>query len=111
MRRKLVLGVGLLACLGLVALVVWSLLPPKPGVTEANFLRLHAGMSQQEVRRVFGGPGEFAGYMTFQHLQDWEGDHCHVTILFSDFGGSRATSGTLTTDEGQTLDLPAEPGL
>jgi hypothetical protein len=57
-KRLLVLAVGLLACLGLVALVVWRLWPAKPGVTPENFHLLRVGMTEQEVEATLGGPGE-----------------------------------------------------
>jgi hypothetical protein len=111
MRKRLLLAFGLVACLGLAALVAWHLWPPKPGVTEANFHRLRVGMSEEEVGAVLGGPGEFVCAMTCSHFQYWEGGHCRVGIRFSDVGGDgvSAESGGLTTDDGRTVDLPPEP--
>jgi hypothetical protein len=56
-KRRWVVLVGLLAvgvCLTLAGL---ALLPPRPGVTQANFDRIEDGMTREEVERILGGPG------------------------------------------------------
>jgi hypothetical protein len=66
-RQRLVVRVAvvvaLLACA--VGLVVGSL-PPRPGVTQANFDRIAIGMSRADVEKLFGGPRpeKSTGYMT-----------------------------------------------
>ncbi len=50
----LVLG---LVVLGLVVVVIDR--PPKPGVTPANFQRLHEGMSEKEAEAILGRPADF----------------------------------------------------
>jgi hypothetical protein len=94
MRKKLVLAFGLVVCLGLVALFGWHLLPPKPGVTEANFRRLHQGMSKAQVEAILGGPGadQWAVYA-------WKGDRCLVAIGF--IGDETAGLGWFHVDDGE----------
>ena len=77
-RRRLLLGVGCLPCLGLVGLVlVPRLLPsPPPGLSLNNFHRLYLGMPKHEVEAILGGPGEPSlmprgGYVC-QYLRSWE---------------------------------------
>src|SRR5262245_42424743 len=42
---------------GLVALtVLWLALPPRPGITPANYQRIGEGMSLPEVQALLGGP-------------------------------------------------------
>jgi hypothetical protein len=72
------------------------------GVTEANFLRLHSRVSEDEVTMLFGGPGEAAEYVTGRWAKEWQGEHCHVIITFS---GEGAISGFLTTDDSRVLYL------
>jgi hypothetical protein len=113
MTKRMLLAFGLLFCLALVALVgVSRLRPPKPGVTPENFRRLYKGVSEPEAEAVLGGPGKVAGHMTFQHGTAWEGEHCRVCIWFSELRpGWSAETGTLKTDDGQTIDLPSQPSL
>jgi hypothetical protein len=55
-RRRLLLCVGVVACLGLaVGGFVWLTLPP-PGVTRENYERIREGMSQADVEAVLGVP-------------------------------------------------------
>jgi hypothetical protein len=56
-RLLLVLGAGLTALAVLVAAgVMWWLMPPRPGVTEANVAQIRLGMRQEEVEAILGGP-------------------------------------------------------
>ena len=41
-----------------VTLGVLTILPPRPGVTNANFDRIEKGMTKAKVEQVFGGEGE-----------------------------------------------------
>jgi hypothetical protein len=38
-------------------LSVFAMLPPRPGVTKANFDRIEKGMTRAEVEEIFGGKG------------------------------------------------------
>jgi hypothetical protein len=86
MRKRLVPAVGVLACLGLVGLVVVPrLLSPGPGVTPANFHRLRLGMTEQEVEAIFGGRGEDQIFVRRRGPDRyWVDEHCQVSVWFSD---------------------------
>lgn len=119
MRMKLLLGVGLFGCLGLVALVaVPRLLPVKPGVTVESFRKLALGLTEEQVEDVLGAPAEsstwvclnfdepLAGGDPLPPAQDitvkyWRGEHCSVTVSFS----GRAFEGELQTDDGRVVFL------
>jgi hypothetical protein len=54
-RKPLVLLGGVMAaCVG-IGLGVLAMLPPKPGVTKANFDRIEEGMTRVDVDELFGG--------------------------------------------------------
>jgi hypothetical protein len=55
-KRWVVLAGMLVACVCL-TLAVLALLPPRPGVTPANFERIEDGMTHEEVEKILGGPG------------------------------------------------------
>jgi hypothetical protein len=55
-KRLLAIATILTAVVGAIVLTL-ALLPPKPGVTKANFDRVANGMSVEEVESVFGDPG------------------------------------------------------
>jgi hypothetical protein len=55
-RRYLILTVGFVAFAGIV-LGMLAMLPPRPGVTKANFDRIENGMTMVEVEKIFGGKG------------------------------------------------------
>ena len=59
-KRRYLISAGLLAaCVGL-ALGVLAMLPPRPGVTKANFDRIKNGMTLTELEAIFGGePNQF----------------------------------------------------
>jgi hypothetical protein len=58
-RRKLLLGVGALAFLGMAGfvLLIW-LTTPTPGVTWENYRRLRRGMSIGDVQALLGEPNQ-----------------------------------------------------
>lgn len=90
---------GVLLGLGLAALVVWQFLPPKPGVTPANFHRLRVGMSEQEVKAILGEAGTRSG-STFTY---WFTADSTVTIEFTE---GNAEWGQLMMGDGQGESLP-----
>ena len=56
-RRRLLLGSGALALLGLAGmLVVTQLLRAGPAITPASYERIREGMTEAEVEAVLGGP-------------------------------------------------------
>ena len=57
MRRRMLLVVGAMAVIGCAALVVLLTLPPRPGITQANYDRIELGMTWVEVEQRFGEKG------------------------------------------------------
>jgi len=53
-RRRILFSVSILAACVCIALGVLAMLPPRPGVTKANFDRIEKGMSRAKVREIFG---------------------------------------------------------
>jgi hypothetical protein len=113
MRRKIAIAIGLVAALLVVGLLLYFLSPllnpPRPGVTQENFRRVHKGMSEEEVEAILGGPGEPAGFMMLTKSREWRGPDCVVSITFGLITGAGAIDGSLTTDDGLTLELTDEP--
>jgi hypothetical protein len=108
MRKKLVLVLGVVALLGLAAPLWGRLQPPRPGVTEANFHRLHRGIIQREAEAILGGAGEPGPQVPSGYSRCWEGEHCDVCLEFSDCLPI-ASAGQLRTEEGRVEPLPAKP--
>jgi hypothetical protein len=97
-KKRWMVLVGLLAVGVCVTLTVLALLPPRPGVTQANFDRIEVGMTLEEVETILGGPGDLiakngtligapgAAVAVEGNLYDW----CHpwrstnVSVSFDD---------------------------
>src|ERR1035438_9324153 len=60
MTKKRLLLIASLPLVIVVTLGVLAMLPPRPGVTKANFDRIEKGMTRAEVEQIFGGKGEMA---------------------------------------------------
>jgi hypothetical protein len=61
-KRRVLLGAGLLALLGLAGLVAWLTPHPGAGITQENTERIRPGMSEAEVEAVLGCPaGNYSG--------------------------------------------------
>src|SRR4051794_959890 len=58
MRKRLLLSAAALVAIACVVLLVLAMLPPRPGVTKANFDRIEIGMTRSEVEIIFGEPSE-----------------------------------------------------
>ena len=56
-RRYLIVAVSF-AAIACLAVGVLAVLPPRPGVTKANFDRIEIGMTLEEVERIFGRPSD-----------------------------------------------------
>jgi hypothetical protein len=65
-RRYLISAAVLAACVG-IAFGVLAMLPPRPGVTKANFDRIEKGMTREDVEVLFGGKGDWRWI-----VGDWE---------------------------------------
>ena len=57
MRKRLFLSASIMAGFVCAVLVVLAMLPPKPGVTKANFDLIENGMTEEEVELAFGESG------------------------------------------------------
>jgi hypothetical protein len=92
-RRRLLLGVGLLAMLA--AGLFW-LSFPEPGVTPRNFRRIRNGMLLADVERVLGQPPDDYGPrpVFVLHGEDlyeqegvtigrWKGSDCDLKVFFN----------------------------
>ncbi len=73
-KKRLLLIVGSLAACVCLLLGVLTMLPPRPGVTKANFGRIQEGMPLADVEGIFGRRGElwgFAGGDRFNWVWRW----------------------------------------
>ena len=57
--KKSLFLIASLAFIVVVALGVLSIIPPRPGVTKANFDRIERGMTKAEVEAIFGERGNW----------------------------------------------------
>jgi hypothetical protein len=55
-KKRLILVVALPFAAIAMTVAVLAILPPRPGVTKANFDRIQEGMTRAEVEEIFGGP-------------------------------------------------------
>ena len=80
-RRRLLLGVGALALLGMVGfgLFLWVTNPPR--VTLDNCRRLRQGMSVRDVEALLGEPNEVNKYAhcTFRV---WRSEEAEIAVIF-----------------------------
>jgi hypothetical protein len=80
------LAAAVLGVLGLLGVLLVLLTPPRPGITRANFHRIRAGMTRQEVGNVLGGPGEeVAGATEFVKADQvcaWRADGLELHVYF-----------------------------
>ena len=57
-RKRLIVVIGMLAVLAGAGLVGIMTIPPQPGVTKANFNRIHKGQAKADVEELLGGPAK-----------------------------------------------------
>jgi hypothetical protein len=104
MRKKLLLGGGLVVALVAIVLFRWAVLHrPSPGVTRENFLRLHKGMREEDIEAILGPPTHSHTpvnacllLLSADNCNIWTGDEAGVIIYFPDEGGEEAVGGVLT---------------
>lgn len=62
---------------------VLAMLPPRPGVTKANFDRIQEGMNVQEVELLLGGPGlPFHGFLDRPRgIFVWQADDDSIALV------------------------------
>src|SRR4051794_41142319 len=107
MRRRVLLVLGSLVCLGLLGFVLSALLfRPPSSITHENCRRIEPGMRQPDVEAILGGPpGDYrttAGTPESRSLRDfrtilqeqspegvlrqWDGDELTVLVIFDKEG-------------------------
>jgi hypothetical protein len=93
-RRRLLLGAGALALLGLAAWT-WLLVPPDP-ISPEGAARIREGMTIEEVEGVLGGGKAFLEYPSglLHSTAVWEGDGGLVTVYFVGRDSESRVSGT-----------------
>lgn len=84
MTKKRLLLLAALPLVIAMTLGVLVMLPPRPGVTKANFDRIEKGMTKAQVEEIFGGEGQKTEWGRYWKSDDGSGaffqfrDHCVV---------------------------------
>jgi len=85
-RRRILLSAAVFAACVAVLLGVLAMLPPRPGVTNANFDRIEKGMTFAEVMTILGRPGLEASMDPFDNnvsLFWFHADGSRTHVLFA----------------------------
>ena len=94
MKKRILIRLGLLACLGLAgfALYLWWCLTGVSGISRASVWRIKAGMTYKEVDSIIGVPsGEYRTGMArwadirpdgIEHIRQWFGDTGRISVCF-----------------------------
>jgi hypothetical protein len=105
-KRRYLISAGVLAACACLALAGLAMLPPRAGVTKANFDRIEIGMSQSAVCEIFGkewslfaGRPEGASHNFFAHEVWLHDDGASATIEFH----NEAVIGKIWTDSTETI--------
>jgi len=107
-KRKCLILAGIVFC-SLAGLGVYLLTPPKPGVTQGNFSRLHKGMTREKVEAILGSKGRKKLVLTGVVVYQWKGREGEITI---GVGGQGVTGGQfLGGGNEEPVDLADDPGL
>jgi hypothetical protein len=78
-KKRLLLIASLPLAVALV-IGVLAMLPPRPGVTKANFDRIETGMTESEVEQILGGKAKCrVGGETVEAI--WEADDASSTLV------------------------------
>jgi len=111
-RRRVLMWLGLIAIiswLAFVGMLLNSHLAMSPGVNAENFRRLRLGMTQAEVERIMGRPGEFE--LKSQHWRQWKENGTFISVGFGNYDGTMncASANVLVPGSGRyMLELPEE---
>jgi len=85
-KRRYLISAGILVACVCVALGVLAMLPPRPGVTKANFDRIEKGMTMATVNEVFGKEPLLLGGIAFGTLHN-----CYARETWFHENGASAT--------------------
>jgi hypothetical protein len=103
MRKRLILATVAVAVIACIVLAALATLPPRSGVTKANFDRIKAGMSRAEVEELFGRPADTSylhGGLKIRHtVEVWHGVEGEATIICDEARGLVADEQWSARDE------------
>ena len=87
-RRRVFVIAGILVSVACIVLVTLAMLPPRPGVTKANFDRIEEGMNAATVKEILGKePALTDGWESMRRsgtVMVWVGDDGGVSMVFYD---------------------------
>jgi hypothetical protein len=90
MKRRYLTVAGILAVCICLTLGVLAIMPPRPGVTKANFDRIEEGMTLPEVEAILGSDRGSRGIVTEvflpigHEIEEWGGDEGFANIVFDE---------------------------
>jgi hypothetical protein len=116
MRRRLLIGIGLILWIGLVVFVMTTRFdfrldpPPPPGVNVETFKHLYVGMTLPELEERLGGPGKYdrSAGNEYSWLV-WTGPDCKMRVRFGNCFGSPGDClafAELITNDGHVFTVP-----
>jgi hypothetical protein len=80
---------------------------PVGGVTRENFLRLHEGLTREQVEEIMGGPPKACYQSSGTHSLVWHGQGINVSI---DYAGDKGAIGGLAhCSDGTEIELQRKP--
>ena len=104
MKNKKAFAVVLGLVLAIVGYLAW---PPRPGVTRANFQRLHASMTKEEIDDRLGMVGKLLLSNPDTDVFAWvDGEN----VVMIHFRGNLAITGAFRDSSDKLENLRAEPG-
>jgi hypothetical protein len=81
MKKRLLISAGIVAACGGAILAALALLPPRPGVTKANFDRLEKGMTIEEVEAIFNFEPDQDNLTRMQGQRVWINEHEGLAVV------------------------------
>jgi hypothetical protein len=111
MTRRKWLIFPILAIVVLAGVSIYWLIPPRPGVTRANFHRLHKGMTLAQVEAILGSTGRKDGFAIefWPEVGDiWEWDGEEGSLLLTIYP-EVVTGGSFRTKNGASEKLGDKP--
>ena len=88
-KKHLMVAVAILAACAPLVLAVLAILPPRPGISKANFDRITVGMSKAEIQEILGGAASITspGGKTYTQLAGIHGNRTPDGLLHQVWGG------------------------